>query len=290
MNEYDELTFESVCSQPSAGRNGDGMNGDRDTGRDTQLEQDEMRETKLQKDEEARNVSREERKIIIILAIMQLMRAGSGMAHCEGRVGHENEKVGEKHRFRDACDTGGGEASAHWPCGEGGAGTQSGMVSRAHASGSQEESRDSSNLVRREHRQRKPYKTPLSAVRDPAAAHAPTSTNSALKEVLEEARQSKSQSSSMDSVDMCGPLSDVVSGEEAALAGLEQFYGLHGYADDLSWLVPNCICEDCMNGNEMGGPVLLKKKSALKEPKVHTPQAQQKVQTDYPQILHKPKP
>jgi len=51
----------------------------------------------------------------------------------------------------------------------------------------------------------------------------------------------------------------------------------------------NCICEDCMNGNEMGGPsVLLKKKGALKKTKVHTPQAQQKVQTDYPQILHKP--
>ena len=28
-----------------------------------------------------------------------------------------------------------------------------------------------------------------------------------------------------------------MSQEEAALAGLEQFYGLHGYDDDLAWLV-----------------------------------------------------
>jgi len=75
--------------------------------------------------------------------------------------------------------------------------------------------------------------------KDPAAAHAhaPTSTNSALKEVSEEARESKSQSSSMDSVHMCVPLSGVVSEEDAALAGLEQFYGLHDYDDDLAWLV-----------------------------------------------------
>jgi hypothetical protein len=36
------------------------------------------------------------------------------------------------------------------------------------------------------------------------------------------------------------PQSDVASDEEAActaLAGLEQFYGLHGYDDDLAWLV-----------------------------------------------------
>jgi hypothetical protein len=80
---------------------------------------------------------------------------------------------------------------------------------------------------------------PYRRKKEPAAAHAlqPTSTTAALKEVLEEARQSKSQSSSMDSVDMCVPLSGVVSEGEAALAGLEQFYGLHGYDDDLAWLV-----------------------------------------------------
>jgi hypothetical protein len=58
-----------------------------------------------------------------------------------------------------------------------------------------------------------------------------------LKEVLEEARESKSQSSSTDSVEMRLPLRDVASEEEAALAGLEQIYGLHGYDDDLAWLV-----------------------------------------------------
>ena len=66
---------------------------------------------------------------------------------------------------------------------------------------------------------------PYRRKKEPAAAHAlqPTSTNAALKEVLEE---------------LCAP-SDaaVVSQEEAALAGLEQFYGLHGYDDDLAWLV-----------------------------------------------------
>ncbi len=45
----------------------------------------------------------------------------------------------------------------------------------------------------------------------------------ALKEVLEE---------------LCAPSdATVVSQEEAALAGLEQFYGLHGNDDDLAWLV-----------------------------------------------------
>jgi hypothetical protein len=35
----------------------------------------------------------------------------------EGRVGHGNEQVGEKPRFRDAGDTGGGEAAAQRLCG-----------------------------------------------------------------------------------------------------------------------------------------------------------------------------
>jgi len=78
---------------------------------------------------------------------------------------------------------------------------------------------------------------PYRRKKDPAASHAPTRTSSALKEVLEEARESKSQSSSTDSVEMRVPLSDVASEEEAALAGLEQIYGLHGYDDDLAWLV-----------------------------------------------------
>jgi hypothetical protein len=40
----------------------------------------------------------------------------------EGRVGHGDEKVGEKRGFRDVCDTGGGGAvaAAQGPHGEGG--------------------------------------------------------------------------------------------------------------------------------------------------------------------------
>ena len=37
----------------------------------------------------------------------------------EDRVGHGSEKVGEKRRFRDACDTGWGEAAQEGPRGEG---------------------------------------------------------------------------------------------------------------------------------------------------------------------------
>ena len=35
------------------------------------------------------------------------VKAGPGKTQLEGRVGHGNEKVGEKRRFRDVCDAGG---------------------------------------------------------------------------------------------------------------------------------------------------------------------------------------
>ena len=47
------------------------------------------------------------------------VKAGPGSTQLEGRVGHGNEKVGEKRRVRDACDAG-GEAAEHGLRGEGG--------------------------------------------------------------------------------------------------------------------------------------------------------------------------
>ena len=47
------------------------------------------------------------------------VKAGPGKTQLEGRVGHGNEKVGEKRRVRDACDAG-GEAAGHELRGEGG--------------------------------------------------------------------------------------------------------------------------------------------------------------------------
>jgi hypothetical protein len=94
---------------------------------------------------------------------------------------------------------------------------------------------------------------PYRRKKEPAAAHVlqPTSTVAALKEVLEE---------------LCAP-SDAagVSQEEAALAGLEQFYGLHGYDDDLAWLVqmdPQSLAKKdalsiCFRGNSENAPSIL---------------------------------
>jgi hypothetical protein len=47
------------------------------------------------------------------------VQAGPCFTQLEGRVGHANEKVGEKRRFRDACDAG-GEGTAQGLRGEGG--------------------------------------------------------------------------------------------------------------------------------------------------------------------------
>ena len=37
------------------------------------------------------------------------VKAGPCLTHLEGRVGHENEKVGEKRRVHDACNAGAGQ-------------------------------------------------------------------------------------------------------------------------------------------------------------------------------------
>ena len=77
-------------------------------------------------DGEAHDLSREEREMTAIMRQIEEMeqkekavKAGPGSTQLEGRVGHGNEKVGEKRRVRDACDAG-GEAAGHGLRGEGG--------------------------------------------------------------------------------------------------------------------------------------------------------------------------
>ncbi len=95
---------------------------------DPKHEQTEMRNKELRRDCEARNLSREERKMMIIMRQIEEMeqkekavKAAPWSTQLEGRVGHGNEKVGEKRRFREACDTGACETvSAQGPRGGGG--------------------------------------------------------------------------------------------------------------------------------------------------------------------------
>jgi hypothetical protein len=70
-----------------------------------------QRNQKLRRDGEARNLSHAERKMTAVMRQVEEMeqmekavKAGPGSTQLEGRVGHGNEKVGEKRRFRDACD------------------------------------------------------------------------------------------------------------------------------------------------------------------------------------------
>jgi hypothetical protein len=50
----------------------------------------------------------------------QAAKGGAWSTRLEDRVGHGSGKVGEKRRFRDACDTGWGEEAEEGPRGEGG--------------------------------------------------------------------------------------------------------------------------------------------------------------------------
>jgi hypothetical protein len=94
-------------------------------------EQAGTRNKKLRRDGEARNLSqqqREECQTVIVSARQinemeykeQAAKAGAGSTGLEDRVGHGSGKVGAKRRFRDACDTGWGEAAEEGPRGEGG--------------------------------------------------------------------------------------------------------------------------------------------------------------------------
>jgi hypothetical protein len=88
------------------------------------------RNKKLRRDGEARNLSqqqREERQTVMAIIRQieemeykeQAAKAGAWSTGLGGRVGHASGKVGEKRRFRDACDTGWGEAAEQGPRGEG---------------------------------------------------------------------------------------------------------------------------------------------------------------------------
>jgi hypothetical protein len=94
-------------------------------------EQAGTRNKKLRRDGEARNLSqqqREERQTVMASVRQieemeykeQAAKAGAWSTGLEGRVGHGSGKVGAKRRFRDACDTGLGEAAGEGPRGEGG--------------------------------------------------------------------------------------------------------------------------------------------------------------------------
>jgi hypothetical protein len=93
----------------------------------TTLDQAERQSNKkLRRDGEARNLSREERKMTAIMRQIEEMeqkeeavKAGPASTQLEGRVGHGDEKVGEKRRYQDACDAW-GEAAGQGLCGEGG--------------------------------------------------------------------------------------------------------------------------------------------------------------------------
>jgi hypothetical protein len=95
-------------------------------------EQAGSRNKKLSRDDKARNLSqqqREERQAVMAIIRQieemeykeQAAKAGAWSTGLEGRVvGHGGGKVGEKRRFRDACDTGWDEAAEEGPRGEGG--------------------------------------------------------------------------------------------------------------------------------------------------------------------------
>jgi hypothetical protein len=84
-----------------------------------------QRNKKLRRNGEARNLSREEHKMTQIEAMEQkekAVMAGPCSTQLEGRVERGNEKVGEKRRFRDACDAGGEGTGQGLRGEEGGAG------------------------------------------------------------------------------------------------------------------------------------------------------------------------
>ena len=85
-----------------------------------------QRNKKLRRDGEARNLSREERKMTASMRQIEEMeqkekavKAGPCLTQLEGRFGRGNERVGEKRRFRDARDAG-DEGTGQGLCGAGG--------------------------------------------------------------------------------------------------------------------------------------------------------------------------
>ena len=104
-------TFDDDCSQPERGKEAEAAG--------PKLGQAErQRNKKLRRDGEARTLSREERKMTAIMRQIEEMeqqekavKAGPCSTQLEGSVGNVNEKVGEKRRFREACDAVAGEAA-----------------------------------------------------------------------------------------------------------------------------------------------------------------------------------
>ena len=112
-------TSDDDCSQPERGKEAEAAG--------PKLDQAErQRNKKLRQDGEARNLLREERKMAANMRQIEEMeqkekavQAGPCSTQLEGSVGRGNEKVGEKRRFRDACDAG-GEGTGQGLRGEGG--------------------------------------------------------------------------------------------------------------------------------------------------------------------------
>jgi hypothetical protein len=99
-------TSDDDGSQPERGKEAEAVG--------PKLDQAErQRNKKLRRDGEARNLSREERKMTAIVRQIEeteqtekAVKAGPCSTQLEGRVGRGNEKVGEKRRFHEACDAG----------------------------------------------------------------------------------------------------------------------------------------------------------------------------------------
>ncbi len=103
------ITSDDDGSQPEQGKEAEAAG--------PKLEQAEsQRNKKLRRDGEARNLTQEERKMTASMCQIEEMEQNEkavktgpcGSIQFEGR--HENEKVGEKGWFRDACDAGGESA------------------------------------------------------------------------------------------------------------------------------------------------------------------------------------
>ena len=114
---YAPDTSEDDGSQPKRGKDAEAAGPQLDLA-------ERQRNKKLRRDGEARNLSREERKMTAIMRQIEVMeqkekaaKAGPCITQLEG--GHGNERVGEKRRFRDACDAG-GQGTGQGLRGEGG--------------------------------------------------------------------------------------------------------------------------------------------------------------------------
>jgi hypothetical protein len=120
----------SALDAPVTSDDGCAEQGDGTASAGPKPEQGEMRNKKLRLGGEARNLSRREARQTVMPIIRQIeemeykeqaAKTGAWSTGLEGRVvGHGSEKVGEKRLFRDACDTGRGEAAQAGPHGEGG--------------------------------------------------------------------------------------------------------------------------------------------------------------------------